>query len=215
MTLSLLKLPNLDTTPPNGWRYEVPETGKTIGPFASWPQLRGILHDYYRSTGYPLPDGLYQKVQDQICQREQEYCGGEPTLTERIIGAVKAVNHTFHAAHRCLVTLVSNRAGGGEKPSMEVAEARAKTCVACPENKEIAGCTGCNMRSLNGLIEKLAGAKKTSVDSSLKFCAVCHCNNRAKIWTKHEAIWLHMRDSEKERLPETCWLKTEAPKVTT
>lgn len=208
----MLRLPNLDTTPPNGWRYEVPETGKIIGPFASWPQLRGILEDYYRSTGYPLPEGLFQKVQDQICDREQEYCGGGQSFMQRISGVVMSVNHTFHAAHRCLITLASNR--GGEKPPMELAEARAKTCVACPENKDIAGCTGCNMRSLRGLIEKIVGAKKTSVEDSLKFCGVCHCNNKAKIWVRHEAIWKHMKDPEKARLPDMCWLKTEAPKET-
>lgn len=209
----MLRLPNLDTTPPNGWRYAVPETGKTIGPFASWAQLKIYLTEHYRSTGYEMPVDIFTKVHDWICEREQEYCGGEPTVMDkfdRLVAAVKGLNHTFHAAHRCLVTLVSNRGGGSEKPTMEKAEARARTCVACEKNAEIAGCTGCNMKSLNGLIERLAGAKKTEVDSQLKFCTVCHCNNRAKIWTKHEAIWKHMRPGEKEKLPETCWLKTEA-----
>ena len=202
-------LPNTTNTPPGGWRYTVPETQYKTPGYSSWPQLRGILQSHYTAAGYSVPDGLFEKVEAQICEAHPDYCCNDPTLVQRFVSGAKSISHTFHTALSCMATLMSNRAGSGERPTQILADARAAVCAACPENGDIEPCNHCNINTLNRLIEKLVGAHKTSSDASLKFCQVCHCNLRAKVWTKHEAIWNHMKDKTKARLPETCWLKTE------
>jgi hypothetical protein len=212
------KLPNYTNSPPGGWKYLVPETGKTIGPFSGWKQCSEILRGHYLSAGYEMPKDIFEKVEAQICGNFPEYCGEPPKgYVERFIAGVKSAYHTFHNAKQCLITLVSNRAGSGERPSQELLDSRAKTCSECPMNLPIIECSTCNMATLNSLIQKLAGAGKTMYDDKLQFCAVCHCNLKAKIATKHEAIWTHMAREQKERLPRegvngstiTCWLISE------
>jgi len=204
-------LPNLTNTPPNGWRYIVPETGHLVGPFTGWAQLYQNLKLHYDAAGYDMPEDIFDKVEAQICENYQEYCGGGPSLFKRFVGGVAGLSHTYHNAFQCLATLISNMAGGGERPDQTLADSRAAACVECPENGEIEGCTHCNMKTLRHAIERIVGSRKTPSDGALKFCKVCHCNNKAKIWVKHEAIWKFTSDANKKRLPETCWLKVEAP----
>lgn len=203
-----MSLPNYTTTPPGGWRYQVPETGRIVGPFSGWDQLKTNLTEHYRSTGYSIPEKLFEMVEAQICEKQTEYCA-PPTIASRLFLAMGAIGHTFHTALSCLRTLASNSVG--EKPTQELAESRAKVCAVCPENKEIVGCSRCNIGSLNSFIQKVVGAKKTESDGALKFCGVCHCNLRAKIWTGREAIWKHTSDADKVKFPESCWLKKEIP----
>lgn len=212
------RFPNYTTTPPGGWRYAVPEVGnKIVGPFSSWIQLKDNITARYGSAGYAVPPDIFEKVQDYICEQEPEHCG-EPGRVGMFSGpSEKATFHTFHAAAQCIQTLVSHRAGSGERPDMELQEKRAKVCAACPENQSVQGCSMCNFKTLNGLIKKIVGAKVTSVDKELKYCAVCHCSTAAKVATKHQAIWNHMPDKQKARLPRegvdgaklTCWLIQE------
>ena len=204
-------MPNKTNTPPGGWVYQVPETGKRIGPFSGARQLHDVLRGHYQSAGYDFPGDIMDKVEAQICENQPEYCSEPPRgVIGRAWDSLKNMGHTFNAARQCLVTLVSNRAGSGERPSQELRELRARTCVECPMNQEITPCSHCRMDTLNSLVTKLSGATKTSYDSQLKFCAVCHCNLRAKIATKHEAIWNHIPKEQKERLPQNCWLISEA-----
>src|SRR6188474_974395 len=70
--------PNYVNTPPGGWRYVVPETGKTIGPFSNWKQLRDVLAGHYMSAGYDMPGDIFEKVEAQICNNFPEYCGEPP-----------------------------------------------------------------------------------------------------------------------------------------
>ncbi len=204
-------LPNLTNTPPNGWRYVVPETGKRIGPFSGWVQLREQLAAHYKTAGYNMPGDIFERVQTAICDAEPAYCGDEDAAPAPL-PLMAATRHTFHAAVQCLSTLMSHRAGSGERPSLDVQESRARVCAACPENTDVQGCSVCSWNTLKGLIEKLAGAKKTSVDAQLKFCGVCHCSTKAKVATKHEAIWTHMPERQRKALPASCWILTEAGK---
>jgi hypothetical protein len=203
------RLPNKTETPPGGWRYTVPETSKTVGPYSGITQLLENLKGHYHAAAYEQPGNLPELIEKQICDENPEYCGeeGVPSMTQRFL---KETKHTFHAALRCLATLVSHRAGSGERPQLADQERRALTCVACPKNQPIQQCSTCNNKSLNNLIEKIAGAKKTSVDAQLQYCEVCHCGLRAKIATMHSAIWTHMPENQKKQLPESCWIILEA-----
>lgn len=202
-------LPNRVNSPPGGWQFVAPETGHRIGPYNGLVQLTENIRAYYKSVGYPMPTNILALVEQQICDNNPTYCGDlEPrTFVQR---AVKDVKHTFHAAVQCISTLVSHRAGTGERPALEDQERRAQVCVVCPKNQPIQKCSTCSNKQLNTMIEKIAGAKRTSVDAQLQYCEVCHCGLRAKIATMHSAIWNFMPESQKEALPETCWILTEA-----
>ena len=207
-----LHFPNLTNTPPGGWKYIVPETNQRRGPYSNWPQLFEDLQAHYQATNYESPLDLFERVEKQICEEYPEWCGAAPlapTFIQRLGETLRSIGHTFHAAHQCLAALVSHRAGSGERPNQVLANQRAATCAECPENGEIESCSHCNIRTLNSLVEKLVGTIKTPHDEQLKYCKVCHCNLRAKISTKHEAIWNHMANRQKQKLPETCWLVTE------
>ena len=207
--MSTRALPNEVNTPPNGWRYVVPETGKRIGPFAGWVQLRNQLAGHYKAAAYEMPADIKERVVAHICAEEPAYCG-DPSAAPVVQSFAQATSHTYHAAVQCLRTLVSHRAGSGERPDQALQEKRAQICAACPENTDVQPCSVCGWSVLKGLIEKLAGSKTTSVDAKLKFCAVCHCSTKAKVATKHEAIWNHLPERQRKALPETCWLITEA-----
>lgn len=202
-------LPNLTNTPPNGWRYRVPHTNHLVGPYSGWPQLRDNIAAHYRAAAYELPPDLFDKVHAYICEQEPNYCG-DPVTAPAGHDYLAATKHTFHAAIQCLRTLVSHRAGSGERPTDAQQEQRAQVCAACPENSPIQQCSVCSWATLKGLVEKLAGARPTTVDAKLQFCGVCHCSTKAKVATKHDAIWKFMSEGQKQRLPAPCWIKTEA-----
>lgn len=202
-------LPNLTNTPPGGWRYTVPETGIVRGPFSGWHQLYDDLKSHYQATGYKIPENIFDLVEQSICKDFPEYCGAPTSFIQRVGNALKSMGHTFNAAHRCLITLVSHRAGSGERPSQQQINARAEVCASCPMNQDLEFCSTCNIATLNRLVQKIAGSMTTPFDAQLKSCAVCHCNLKAKIATKHEAIWNFMPEDQKKLLPETCWIKTE------
>src|SRR2546421_728471 len=94
-------LPNLTNTPPGGWRYAVPETQKTLGPFSGWIQLQEQLHGHYHAAGYPVPANLFDLVQVQICNAQPEYCG-DIIVQGPLSSAIQATKHTFHAGLQCL-----------------------------------------------------------------------------------------------------------------
>lgn len=187
----------------------VPETSKIIGPFAGHRQLIDNIKAHYKAAGYEEPNELFARIEAYICEQEKEYCGEQVQPVWSIGKVLSATYHTFHAAHQCIATLTSHRAGSGERPSQELQEQRAQICVACPQNTDIEPCSVCSVKTLQRAIEKLAGAKKTTVHDKLKFCGVCHCANTAKVATKLEAIWNHMPERQRKALPKTCWIAIE------
>src|SRR5438105_1111133 len=100
-----MNLPNTTTTPPGGWKFTVPETGKTIGPFTGFVQLRGVLKDYYATVGYPMPSDIFERVETQLCMANPDYCA-EAYPGMSFGKAVAGTKHTFHAAVQCLATLM-------------------------------------------------------------------------------------------------------------
>lgn len=203
-----LHLPNLDNAPPGGWSYVIPETGAVFRMEPSLYALKHKIRDHYRAAGYEMPGDIDAKIEAYICNKVPQYCGAAPRA-EDLPKDETGLQHGFAYALQCLRTLVSNVAGSGERVTQEQAESRARTCVACPENQKVEGCSTCNIKALQSLVSKIALAGQTSLDGQLESCKICHCNLRAKIWIKHEAIWKNMPDGQKVRLPPTCWLNTE------
>ena len=111
---------------------------------------------------------------------------------------------------------------GPEGPvELILAEKRAAICVDCPKHERgtweslftipIAN----QVRKLIGTIH---GADlRTSLDSELRVCGVCHCALHTKIWARLDHIKAHIPDEDYALLPPTedtpaykCWIKSES-----
>lgn len=209
-----LALPNLTNVPPGGWEYQIPETGRiVVGSNLAELQLK--IASQYSGGGYAVPSDLLVRIEAYMCglERMKDYCSERNdsvfSKITRSLSMSGDVFHTFHAAVQCMKTLMSHIGGTGEKITQEVAEYRSAICAACPKNSNVSGCTQCNKGVIGQLISRIVGARLTAHDGDLMFCQVCHCNTRAKIWVKHEAIFRHMPESQKKSLPDNCWIITE------
>lgn len=208
-------LPNLTNCPPGGWEYKIPETGKILTG-SNLSELRAKLESQYSGSGYAIPLDIDFKIEEYMCglERMHDYCETRSvSIMDRIGKSLTRsgnLYHTFHAAIQCMKTLISHMGGTGERITQEVAEFRSATCAACPMNQNVTGCTNCNKGVVGQLIHKMVGARVTKHDGELMFCQACHCNTRAKIWVKHEAVYKHMPEGQKRVLPEACWIVTEA-----
>lgn len=205
-------LPNTTTAPPGQWRYLMPETGQTFGPEPSLDSLMQALHASYKANGYMEPDDLAARVEAYICNRQPDYCTGSEPSFGRIMGALGQAAHTFHSALACLRGVTQHVLKRGYVPS-EVAEARAVTCNTCPRKVEVSGCTGCNSGALVAAIERIIGAKRTSLHSHLRYCGVCDCAQSAVVWLDRDAKWGVLSEAERKEITTTapaCWLLKEA-----
>lgn len=216
--MSTLHLPNLDTAPPKlpnhegGWCYKVPETGQDFCG-SSLSELMMNLSAHYKAAGYPQPPNLVRLVEDYICDKIPDYCGGQPRATRADDAArqgwIAGLKHTFTNIVTGTQTLAAWIAGGRNYVDADTANARAAVCVTCPENVEPQGCTGCNLNTLHEVVRSVVGSRTTASDSLLKACRVCGCDLRAKVHLPHDVLWKHMPAAQRQQLPEWCWLVRE------
>lgn len=100
--------------------------------------------------------------------------------------------------------------------SQEVANARAKICFACHNNKNSTetaakggGCSSCKKFStyaiLGPLRTQLIQNRKTPHDASLKTCAICGCENQLQIWFSPEDLGI--TPETVNAYPTFCWKK--------
>lgn len=228
--MSKLHLPNLDTAPPaskgksTGWLYVVPETGQEFSG-SSISELMINLAAHYKAAGYPQPPDLARLVEEQICDRIPDYCGGEPRASraEDIAkqGWIAGLKHTFTNVVNGTRVLAAWIAGGRHYVENDLASQRAATCTSgfngqpCPENVEPLGCSGCNSKTLTEVVRSVVGSRTTPHDAKLRACQVCGCDLKAKVHLPHSILWQHMPAAQKQLLPAHCWLLTEQPVTAT
>jgi hypothetical protein len=93
--------------------------------------------------------------------------------------------------------------GQREFVDAQVATERAETCTTCPYNIQVAGCSGCH--DIAAQLTGLVNGKETGLESKLRGCAVCACDNRAQVWFPLEVLAKGV--SEDMQFPEWCWKK--------
>lgn len=95
----------------------------------------------------------------------------------------------------------------------EVAEQRAKTCVACTLNGKgglEAWFTKPAAEAIKLQLSKLASRKlATSVDSQLNVCTACLCPLKLKVHTPLPFITEHLSEKTKAELDPKCWILSE------
>lgn len=196
-------LSNRDMAPPeliggDSFRYTHVETGE-----------RSAATDYYtwqtkikdHRKGNNLPPLSPAEAEDQLCrQLPPGWCeGSDPNRpfvdTRFTVGDVADVMKVF----------VSFAGSGFQFVSQEEANRRARICLGCYNNVNVAGCGAC--RQLAGFVTGTIAQRSTPHDAALKVCGVCRCVNRAQVHVPLSA--LDAKDSpEKQALyPSFCWQK--------
>lgn len=192
------------TTPPGGYRYQVPFSNEEIlaGDFA---QLVNKVRVAYARNKVTPPVDLAARIEHYIClSTNEQFCTGEyePGDAQARVGTVSDISRTS-----------SDISNVRMKMSLEEflvpppdAERRAKVCAACSCNSH-GFCTNCH--GLAKHVVKAIGDRTTTLDSRLGICSVCSCDNRAKIHVSKKALQLVRRPPNEGKYPDTCWLVQE------
>ena len=190
--------------------YLAPETGVY---FRNMAQLDAIVKDvtqHYRSNNIPVPERLDLLIQDYTCNnRPGPWCHEDGIPMAQAI-KMDGRAGTMDAVLNATRTVARHILGGRLTVSSEKAEARAATCISCPNNKVIEGCRPCTMPAFTKALEFIIGGKSTSKDGDLKSCSLCKCHLRAKVWVQLKHLKADLKHNELSYYPDHCWLKTES-----
>ena len=96
---------------------------------------------------------------------------------------------------------------GGKPVAQELANARAKTCVACPKNVAGSWYTTAPAELIRETLSARSDLKlETPDDAGLKSCDVCRCLNRLKVWCPMQHITSHTKPEIMAEFPPNCWI---------
>lgn len=127
-------------------------------------------------------------------------------LSPAVAGAVADIKRAAQGTAVILDWLTS----GGKPVAKELAEKRAATCVACPNNKEGSWYTVAPAEIIRETLEARKDLTlETSHDAELKSCHVCKCLMRLKVWTPLDHIVKNTRPEILREFPSHCWIVTE------
>lgn len=198
----LLKLRKTNVTPPDKYRYTIPEDGTQYLAF-DFEGLMSQVERHYVRNEYPVADNLRSVVEDANCQRlSGEWCEYEDG--NEYVGGVSD-RFTIEDVVNGTSVLASFTLDGANTVSKEEAEQRALTCARCYMNQPVPGCAACYQ--LLNVIARVTGNKGTSQDQHLKSCLICHCSNKAQVWIPAEHLEKGLTQKQAEqfsRVPH-CW----------
>jgi hypothetical protein len=187
--------------PPGGWRYIQPETGFEF----SASTLRVVVQkvtEHRKANGLPVGDPR-SEIEDFVCA---QLPAGSDNCTHVLDGDYALKTHFTMDDVKRFIQAAVNALGSRGLADQETAEARAKTCAACPLNTSVSGCWRC--KGLADWLFKLIGARTTAHDSRLNQCGVCGCSLKAKIWLPQDVA---QDVSKGYKFPSWCWLNGSDP----
>ena len=191
-------------------RYTVPETGATVPlpqeAVHNYHDLRASVISHYKANGKQPPANLDDLVQDQLSTRNPSRFFIDSATGERL-SAGHGLAHTFETVLQGTRTIVNWFMTGMRRVSDSEVARRTSICQICSFNQEPAGCTGCNMPALMGLVNTVVGGKELPGDSQLRSCVVCGCSLRAKSRIPLDVLRKHTSEAQLEKFPGHCWMK--------
>lgn len=216
-----LEIRNMHVTPPNGWRYKVPETGTWIPDNSgdmvlSYENLVAKITKHYAANGMGMPVDIRQRIMAQMCPTlPPGYCyDGQKRLS-----VTASLRQSWSQIVEGTQVLADWWATSREYVEQTEADARAKICLACPYNGPPHGCPSCGgkLGTLRELILKIRGDRKTVLDDKLRSCYVCGCELRAKVWLPLDLLRRHITPEQLKQFPREnafpnfagCWLVKE------
>lgn len=233
---------NSNSPPPGDWQFTIAAANKVLktADVVSPPQplsldqfVRGVIR-FINGNPWLLSQGYsndFETVKTQVREHEgaRMLAMGLPHLVQtenaapkwnppqfirrHAEGAAGAVKRTASG-----VKLVVDWLGSGLRPvASELAEKRAKVCVACPQNVKpnwLQTLDAAAAAQVKKLIEIKNDLKlSTSSDAELKTCTFCDCYLPLKVWANIDHILNNLSPEVKSRLHPKCWIFSEEKEI--
>ncbi len=178
-----LEIYNDTNTPPDGWRFTVPETGFQL---RAWTAkiLAGKVMAHMEANDLPVPVPFQPWWEDAVCRQMrlgEPFCG--PVLPKPDQGAAELTREMLMRFTRTVWGMFPKF----KLVPQDVAEARAEICAKCPMNVTyFFGCAGCE--TMLRMVGKMLGKRKTAVDAQLGYCKACGCSTRLKTFCPDDVL---------------------------
>jgi hypothetical protein len=187
--------PIIGMIPPSGWHYidgDARITGSTYDDL-----IKSVEH--YRAENH-LPSGdVVGDVNSFICSNWPTFCHGVDMVSVTSVNPATASTELMNDIQTWAKNLLHSN-----KPHImatdELAEERAKTCRACPHNKNWrGGCSSC-ISATERITASIRQGRDTASSAVLGGCEIMRHDNRSAIFFDKEHL------VKAANLPNNCWL---------
>jgi len=192
------RLANKSRTPSGGWRYFDEDTG-TLVTGAHWGHLVQSVYNHRTANELPCDPSLVDDIESYMCAECSDSCESVSPPATAYIGIADVITLTR--------TLAESFLKGNPRVDTLEANRRAKICSGCAANVEAGGCRPCHSKSMEAILLKFSGPKKTDSDQNLKSCLHCGCFNKVQVWFPLDILQKNQRAKVKKALPDNCWKK--------
>jgi len=128
----------------------------------------------------------------------------------RLAPGVVAVANEIRIAASGAGILMDWLLSGAPAVAPELANERALTCVACPQNAGGHWWSEAPAETIRELLSKRAGPKlETPHDEKLLTCQICQCKNSLKLWLPIKTIVAKTKPETMAKFPSDCWIVKE------
>jgi hypothetical protein len=202
----MLSLIDPTTVPPGGFRYLQKETNAILSA-ASLPELLTKVRNHRIANNLPISLEWKMEIEQWLCEQLPSglcrHLAGTRDIPMSPESRPLTVNESIIGAK----ILGSWLLKGFSKISQQEADARAKTCAACPFNQPADGCTTCASESIRQAVESVIGNSRTASHDSLHTCRICGCNVKVAVWVPKELMDKHKPQEQISKAPEWCWVR--------
>jgi hypothetical protein len=181
--------------PPSGWHYvdgDVRLNGH------SYDNLLDVVQKYRAENNIPFGD-VTGDVNSYICSNWPQFCHGVDMVSVTSVLAPTATTELMND----IQTWVKNLLHSNKQVNFvteELAEARAKTCLSCPQNVNWrGGCSSC-VNSTDRISASVRQGRDTKSSQVLGGCMKMRHDNRSAIFFDKDTF------DRASNMPENCWL---------
>jgi hypothetical protein len=192
-----MAIPNFSIIPPNGWHY-IDGDVKLEG--YSYLNLVKVVENYRAENNLPAGD-VKGDIATYLCGNWPHNCHGTESVVHVSVTPQTATTELLNDIQTWAKNLLHSN-----KPlhfvTEELAEARAKTCLNCPQNVNWrAGCGSCIV-STDRISASVRQGRDTSSSAVLGGCMMMRHDNRSAIFFDKDTF------EKPNNLPQNCWLNT-------
>jgi hypothetical protein len=192
---------NHDESPPGGWYYTQPESGRHFRHYA-YQAFLDQIRDHRLGNEYPVSPDWIKEIENQMCLDHPEWGN---TVCRRTDARSGTRRHSFAATMSFFQMLGKWILSGLPHVEPEVAEERAKICATCPNNvRSEFGCGNCETK-VQKAISWLLGNRTTSIDDKLYSCGICSCNLKVAVHFPLGAQESNLTPEIKQELRDVPW----------
>ncbi len=201
-------LNNTGITVPGGFRWFCEDTKKFVPAIGSMPCYTDFIHackQHCLANRVPIGSQFEQQIQDQLCRGlDGAWCLENGFPVPHSGGwsfDVHAVTQGTRMLAQKMIAAKARRISSGE------ACQRAEICIGCAMNQSPVGCTSCNSAALDSAANSLVDPAAKVHDTRLRSCKVSGFSLKAKINVPLDILLENLTESQKNALPDKCWLK--------